>query len=221
MLRAFKMKVLRPLHAWNISSGKRPLWTVTIPSLFSGFLVVGLLGFAPDIVRSVIPAHSTPIAPYWASDTDSTIVWKPGARLTWNDFKGTAGPKEKLHALTSSDLNVQVSCTDDKLTVDVQAVFRPLESWTRSKDSAPLLAHEQAHFDLTEIHARLMRRNLLKLRMTCTQARTQLQPLINSSFSVWQKEQDRYDEETNHGLDEKAQARWEKHIREQLAHLPR
>lgn len=229
-----KINTLGPLNAWNFSARDRTLWTVTIPNLFSAFLLVGLVGFLPNslpIHLTLVAAdndplaaleHNPPVAPYWAhTDTDSTLVWKPEARLTWEDFRAVPGPRERLHALTSSDLNVQVSCTDDKLTVDVQAVFRPLESWSKSKDSAPLLAHEQAHFDLTEVHARLLRLSLLKLRMSCQQARTQLQPLVDGAFSTWQKEQDRYDAETNHGLDEKAQARWEKKIGQLLAKLPR
>ncbi len=177
------------------------------------------LALALPTVR--VAAHTPPPPPKSAGNTDSTILWQPNKPLVWADFKGTAGPDEKLHALTSADLNVQVSCSNNKLTVNVEAVFRPLESWTRSADSAPLLRHEQVHFDLTEVHARLMRLSLLKLRMTCEQAQTQLQPLIDAAFTVWQREQDRYDEESRHGLDAKGQARWEQQVAAQLKALPR
>lgn len=230
-----KQQTLAPIHAWNFSSRNRIVWTVTLPNLFSALLLLGLMGFLPShtfpTVLTLVAAdnaplvardHAAPAAPYWAeADTDSTIVWSAEKRLTWADFRATPGPHERLHALTSSDLNVDIACTHDKLSVGVQAVFRPLESWSKSKESAPLLAHEQAHFDLTEVHARLLRRNLLQQRMTCHQARTQLQPLVDAAFSTWQKEQDRYDAETRHGLDEKAQARWEKKIEQLLATLPR
>jgi Bacterial protein of unknown function (DUF922) len=206
-------RATRVRHPPEQTRAALPFRGVTIRFLLS--LVLALLAAQPV----AFAAGSPPPRP--AVNTDSTILWQPGHRLVWADFKGVAGPDEKLHALTSADLNVQVSCANDKLTIDVQAVFRPLESWTRSADSAPLLRHEQLHFDLTEVHARLLRQSILKLRMTCAQAQTQLQPLIDAAFSVWQREQDRYDEESRHGLDAKGQARWEQQVAAQLKALPR
>ena len=163
-----------------------------------------------------------PVAPPRAvANTDSTLLWSAARRLTWADFRGVPGLTEKLHALTSADLNVQVKCANDNLQVSVQAVFRPLESWTKSPDSAPLLRHEQVHFDLTEVHARMLRAALGKLKMTCEQAQTQLQPLIDAGFANWQRAQDQYDEDARHGLDKEGQARWEKQIADQLKALPR
>lgn len=175
-------------------------------------LFVSLLG---ALLLSNSPAFAAD-PPRPVSNTDSTLLWNAARRLTWADFKGSAGPTEKLHALTSADLNVQVECTGDILKVNIQAVFRPLESWTKSADSAPLLRHEQLHFDLTEVHARLLRLSLSKLKMTCEQAQTQLQPLIDAGFANWQKAQDHYDDESRHGLDKEGQARWEKQVAEQL-----
>ena len=172
-------------------------------------LICFLSGAWPAVARAIAP-------PLASVPSDSTLVWEPGRRLTWADFRGTPGPAEGLHALTSTNISVQVRCTDDVLTVAVQAVFRPLESWTKSPDSAPLLRHEQAHFDLTELHARLLRRTLGQLKMTCKQAQTQLQLLIDAAFANWQKAQDRYDDEARHGLDQPEQARWEKQIADQL-----
>ena len=161
-------------------------------------------------------AAARPGPPRAVGSSDSTLLWRADRRLTWADFRGTPGPTEKLHALTSADLNVQVSCKGDKLTVDVQAVFRPLESWTKSPDSAPLLRHEQLHFDLTEVHARLLRLSLSKLKLTCEQAEKQLPPLIDAAFANWQRAQDQYDEDARHGLDKAGQEKWERQVAEQL-----
>ncbi len=173
-----------------------------------------LLALLCAILPALASAETDP--PRAVGNTDSTLLWRPERRLTWADFQGTPGPTEKLHALTAADLNVQVSCTSDVLTVGVQAIFLPRESWTKSPDSAPLLRHEQVHFDLTEVHARLLRRTLQQLKMTCKQAQTQLQPVIDAAFTNWQKAQDQYDEDSRHGLDHDGQARWEKQIADQL-----
>ncbi len=186
------------------------------------FSLLGPLMLADATSASPAQAALAPGAtdpPRSVVNSDSTLVWSPARRLTWADFKGAAGPAEKLHALTSADLSVEVKCADDLLDVQVQAVFRPLESWTRSNESAPLLRHEQLHFDLTEVHARLLRLSLQKLKMTCQQAQTQLKPLIDAAFLNWQNAQDRYDEEARHGLDPAGQARWEKQVAAQLKAL--
>jgi hypothetical protein len=164
---------------------------------------------------AAMPARATD-PPGAAVNTDSMLHWRADRRLTWADFRGTPGPGEQLHALTSADLNVEISCANDVLTVVVEAFFRPLESWTKSTDSAPLLRHEQFHFDLTEVHARRLRQEITKRHMTCAQAQRHLQEVIDAGFAAWKAEQDRYDAETRHGLDEKAQARWEQRIADQL-----
>ncbi len=155
------------------------------------------------------------------ADTDSTIVWKANQRLTWDDFRARPAETDPLHALTSSDLDVQISCTNDQFRIAVQAVFRPLESWSKNRESERLLRHEQTHFDLTEVHARLLRQVLLRANLTCEMARTALKPIVDAAFKRWQDEQDRYDQEANHGLDHPAQARWEADVAERLQKLPK
>ena len=198
----------------------RPPEQTAAPSPFRGVTHRFLLALFCALLCTLLPAQTFAAAPPRAvGNTDSTLLWTPARRLTWADFRGTPAPTEKLHALTSADLNVQVACTDDVLKVSVQAIFRLLESWTKSPDSAPLLRHEQFHFDLTEVHARLLRLSLQKLKMTCRQAQTQLQPLIDAAFVNWQRAQDEYDEDARHGLDKEGQTRWEKQITEQLRAL--
>ena len=196
-----------------------PEQTASLPPfrrVISRFLLALICALLPALVFAAPPVTDPPRA---VGNTDSTLLWHVARRLTWADFRGTPGPTEKLHALTSADLNVQVSCANDVLQVNVQAIFRPLESWTKSADSAPLLRHEQLHFDLTEVHARLLRASLKSLKMTCDQAKTQLQPLIDAAFTNWQHAQDEYDNDSLHGLEPKGQAHWEKQVAEQLRAL--
>lgn len=167
------------------------------------------------------PATTDP--PRAVVNSDSTLLWSAARPLTWADFCGAPAPTDQpaaqLHALTAADIAVQVSCSGDKLTVAVQAIFRPLDSWTKSPDSAPLLRHEQVHFDLTEVHARLLRVSLARLRLTCRQAQTELQPLIDAAFTSWKRAQDQYDDESGHGLDKAGQVRWERQVAAQLKAL--
>lgn len=199
-----------------------------LPRLSAALLLVFCI--IPGVVCAGEPpvpsAPTTAVAPTDAmpapvADSDSTIVWKASERLTWDDFRARPTATDPLHALTSSDLDVQISCTDDHFRIAVQAVFRPLESWSKNRESERLLRHEQTHFDLTEVHARLLRQVLLRANLTCELARTALRPIVDAAFKRWQDEQDRYDKESNHGLDHPAQARWEADVAERLQKLPK
>jgi hypothetical protein len=132
-------------------------------------------------------------APRLVADPDSALPWRADRPLTWADFRGKPEANARMHALTTADINVAVSCTNDVLTVRIDAVFRPFESWSQSTDSAPLLRHEQVHFDIAERCARQLRARLAQQKMTCQQAQTQLQPLIDAGFAEWQAAEDRYD----------------------------
>ena len=80
------------------------------------------------------------------------------------------------------------------------------------KASEALLRHEQLHFDITEAYARVMRQ---KLQLFAARANCEkLQPAFNNTtklvYADWDREQNRYDQETNHGLNAVRQAAWEK-----------
>jgi hypothetical protein len=87
------------------------------------------------------------------------LTWSAARPLRWADFKHRPTSPDRLAALTASNIDVQVACKDFVFSSTVTAVFLPRESWVRAapKASANLLRHEQLHFDITELHARMLR----------------------------------------------------------------
>ncbi|WP_082161600.1 DUF922 domain-containing protein [Rufibacter radiotolerans] len=147
------------------------------------------------------------------------IPWSMQKRLSWNDFAGNPSEDNPHHALTSTNMEMKVKCENNQLKFKVEAVFNPKESWTRNKSSELLLAHEQLHFDLTELHARQLRKRLSQLTNGCTRGAADMNKYASEAFDNWHKEQDLYDMESRHGLDKEQQLEWMAYVETRLKEL--
>ena len=150
------------------------------------------------------------------------ITWSAGRRLTLADFQARAPLGNPLSASTSSNIKADAACKDYVFSSAVAATFDPNTSWVNSKMvSEALLRHEQLHFDITEVYTRIMRQ---KLQLFAARANCEkLQPGFNNTtklvYADWDREQNRYDQETNHGLNAVRQAAWEKQTAAKLEML--
>ena len=151
------------------------------------------------------------------------IPWSAARPLTLADFRGRPGPAERLAALTSADIRAGAACRDFVFTGTVQATFDPNTSWFRNAKTATpaLLRHEQLHFDLTEVYARLLRQKLVvfQAKANCLKLQPAFDNLTKGVYAEWGREQNRYDQETNHGLNAARQGYWEKQTQVRLAQL--
>jgi predicted secreted Zn-dependent protease len=105
----------------------------------------------------------------------------------------------------------------------VIAGFRPRESWVKPEilddpeTRRTVLAHEQTHFDIGELHARRMREVFAHLTGPCRKTDADLSALARRLSHNEAMEQARYDSETNHGLNAAQQAAWSLQTRERFA----
>ena len=151
------------------------------------------------------------------------ISWSAVRRLTMADFQARAPIGDPLASSTSSNIKADAACKDYVFSSSVTATFDPNTSWFRNPQKATeaLLRHEQLHFDITEVYARIMRQ---KLQLFSAKANCEkLQPGFNNTtklvYAAWDHEQNRYDQETNHGLNAVRQAAWEKQTAAKLEML--
>ncbi|WP_233555542.1 DUF922 domain-containing protein [Pontibacter oryzae] len=151
------------------------------------------------------------------NDFAAQVVWSESRRLTWEDFKALPDNDNPHHALTAANLAVNAKCKDGKFTYIVNCVFLPEQSWTKNNSSEKLLAHEQLHFDLTEVHARQLRRDLEAL--SCGTLKASLNPTVANAFKNWKAEQDAFDKACRHGLDKQEQLLWAQDITQRLHSL--
>jgi hypothetical protein len=173
-----------------------------------------LLNFISLLFLLINPFVSN-LKPVIASEEDG-IIWTHNRRLTWDDFKSQAEENEYLHAMTSTNIAVKAQCNGNQMRYEVKCVFVTKDSWTKNRASKKLLEHEQMHFDLTEIHARLLRQKLNQTANICGNNRVKLDALVEKYFNDWKKEQDQYDLETNHGLIDEKQKVWAENIQNRL-----
>ena len=203
-------------------------------------LLVALLGCAhaaaPAPTRAPAPRRPPP-APTSAAggssnlddmvrsdlDADRAFAWSAARRLTWDDFQGDPPADGSEGAITSYTLYSAWKCRGSVFEFRVIAGFRRRQSWVKAvvlndtTQRRTVLGHEQTHFDLAEVHARIMRRTFRELARPCAKSDGQLSALAQRLADEEKAEQRRYDAETKHGLLAAQQAAWTLQTRRRLA----
>lgn len=149
---------------------------------------------------------------------DFVIYWSPRTKLIGTDFK--LPPETDSHFSAGSHLGTGMEISGDgrQLTFTVQAYFVPEKSWIKVQD-ADLLAHEQAHFDLEEYYARLIRKELSRMQVkgrSFEAIRKDADDILTRMLTERTAAQERFDEETGHSVNVIKEQAWEAHIRQML-----
>jgi len=154
--------------------------------------------------------------------SDRAFAWST-RRLTWNDFQGEPPTDGSEGAKTSYTIYSAWRCRGSAFEFRIIAGFRPRQSWVKpivlndTTQRRTVLGHEQTHFDLAEVHARIMRRAFRELERPCAQSDGDLSELAERLAQNEKAEQRRYDAETDHGLRGGPQASWSLQTRRRLA----
>lgn len=175
------------------------------------------------------------------------IDWTPDARLAIRDFQGR--PPVNAASASLSWLNIEAAweCQAGALFATARATFDPSRSWWRGSRMAgigarrssarraraeaersvvqldlQLLEHEQLHFDIAELAARKLRSRFDAFKDACEDEEDseRIRKMVADVDREMHDEQQRYDRETAHGIDVRAQDRWRKRIRTALQTPP-
>ncbi|MEM0997362.1 MAG: DUF922 domain-containing protein [Bacteroidota bacterium] len=173
----------------------------------------------PFLIALLILLVSGPLFGFLPADGgEGEIRWRKNRRLTWDDFRGRPDRRSPMDALTESGISFSWSCDYRGFQHETYSMFVPDKSWVKEESDA-LLRHEQLHFDITELHARKIRKYFGELRYPCRLGQRGInsaaQRLIRESSAM----QQRYDRETNHSLREEEQVRWERYVARELTDL--
>lgn len=178
------------------------MWNMTKPLLMAAFLLMG----AAD---ASVPARRE----------ESVIYWSPRTRLAGSDFRQVPLADSRFSAGSHLGTGMEISGDGERLTFIVQAYFVPEKSWIKVAD-VDLLAHEQAHFDLEEYYARLVRKELshhLQVKGRSFEAvRKDADAILSRILTERTRAQDRFDDETGHSVNVVKEQVWEAHIRQLL-----
>lgn len=163
-----------------------------------------------------LPLLST--APCGPRFPQGEIRWTKDVRLSWSHFKGKPDRFSQMDALTESGITFSWSCDWRGFKLEASAIFVPEGSWVKEPTDA-LLHHEQGHFDITEIHARKLRKFFDEHPDPCRLGKSGIdhaaKAIIDDSYAM----QNAYDAATHHGENTRAQKEWLSKIADLLDEL--
>lgn len=161
-------------------------------------------------------------------DTAKMMVWQPGRRLVWEDFAETLQYDKypRASAKISSGLQHGIgirTTTNGRVTVPVHiyAVMLPKHSWVREAKigKREVLVHEQLHFDISELAARELRRDLSTITLPANGYIKTVRALVRKKWKAFRNLQEKYDEDVYEDQHNSRLAFWLADITEKLKAL--
>ncbi len=149
-----------------------------------------------------------------SQDTER-IAWSENRKLGWNDFQGQPdSPGAHIpKAETKTTIEVITKIYATAIEYEVVCYFEKSESWARVDTSSALLAHEQLHFDISEIYARKLRAQLPELTyLSSEDLEAKVRALYRTILLETVEFQHQYDLETAHSSNREQQLLWAEKI---------
>lgn len=163
-------------------------------------------------------AQKGTISPNIRKLKNDTIIWKQDSLLHKEDFKARARSGGAL-GLSAIGIFLYPSETGGELVFYVEALFVKSKSYI-TKYSEYVLRHEQIHFDLCELYARMLRQKIAQLDFKkIKNVSLEMNKLYQKIDKEHWKEQNKYDTDTEHGLNSAKQKVWEEDIAARLKAL--
>lgn len=147
------------------------------------------------------------------------ILWSEHRKLQIRDFKGTV-EKRPFQAATSSGItySYQYIPLNGTLNLLVTAKFDCTKSYFKlSSNDSLVLAHEQLHFDLTEVYARLFFKRILEAKLNLYSMDKDINVIFNQVVNELDLKQDEYDSEVY--KERSLQKKWSIYVQDQLDKL--
>ncbi|WP_353719692.1 hypothetical protein [Dyadobacter sp. 676] len=157
--------------------------------------------------------------------SEDTVFYSPKRPLVWDDFKvrsAKPGSRYAAAVFTSFGYEGRSYPKDDDLVVEIGLKIFMVKSmsWGRPESrNAGTLRHEQIHFDITRLVAEKFKERLRKAELTIEDYDSEIQYQFLEAFREMNRDQERYDGETGHGLNAGTQAAWDKKIARQIEAL--
>ena len=155
---------------------------------------------------------------------EEQLVWNEDYRLSWSDFRGEPQENADAVAITASGLSSSLTArtTPTRLvdyTVTITANFYPGKSWYKpERVDEIVLAHEQLHFDITELNARKLKKKIAEYNFTLN-IKTELNRLVDAANKDLAIMQELYDSQSNYSMEIDGQKKWQVYVRNELEKL--
>lgn len=154
------------------------------------------------------------------ANDDEKLRWEEDRPLSWEDFRGEPSGAPDFVASTNSGISLSYSIgkKDGNFTFDfsVNSNFYPNESWYRPESASEyILKHEQTHFDISELHARKLRKYLSELKVTAN-VKEHADDIYRQTESHRRAMQQAYDEDSDHSKLEGPEMQWRMFVASEL-----
>ncbi|TCZ68628.1 DUF922 domain-containing protein [Flaviaesturariibacter aridisoli] len=196
------------------------LTSLGLPILLLAFSGMRLTSAAPEVTTattepSLLIAAVSSEKPL-REESPELIPWTARRIVGWEDFQSAPVTGTEAVASTSTSLGLTYQLKDGVLTYNVTCNFQKTKSWGLMKTEY-ILAHEQAHFDITELSARRLHQELSSYVFDRRTFKADLSRIYNAVVAEKEALQNTYDRETDHSRNRKVQAEWLQRIDQQLA----
>ncbi len=154
------------------------------------------------------------------SNDSEKMSWSETRKLAWEDFQGRPDQSADYVASTNSGITFSYSYSEKngerELDWTVQSHFYPKLSWyKKDKVSDYILKHEQTHFDITELHARMLRKKLENNRFS-KRLKQEIETVYRENENERREMQQKFDSETTHSINREKELVWEVYVAELL-----
>lgn len=148
-------------------------------------------------------------------ETTDLIPWTDQKRLVWDDFLCEPVKGSDAVASTSTSLGIAYQLNGGELSYHITCYFNKEKSWTLMKTDY-ILAHEQGHFDITEIFARKLHEALQNYEFNKKSFKKDITHIYQTIVKQKEDFQKLYDGETDHSRKRKEQYDWLQKIEDML-----
>ena len=153
------------------------------------------------------------------------ITWSETDKLTWKDFKGRVLASQDYAASSSTGISFSYTIESKEGDFDLDYLvichFYPEDSWyDRSLASPYILQHEQTHFDISELHARILRK-LISEASFSKRIKIEIKAIYKEIERQRVAMQERFDLETEHSINRENEYLWEHFVANKLKEYER
>ena len=151
----------------------------------------------------------------------SYIIWNDTTKLKISDFRSMNKGKGSIKALSYIGFNYKISLDGDSvIKIILNDYFDKHKSWMlKDYQNEYTRAHENGHFDIGEIYARMIRKEITEEKITKKNYSKKVEKIYQKNKTLMENEQKQYDEETGHSVNKEMQEKWIQDINQRLLQL--
>lgn len=153
-----------------------------------------------------------------SASAKNVLYWSEDQKLVWTDFDALAERYSEHAAFSVVGFEGRMDFNGKKYQVSIKTYFDKDESWSKAW-TALLLMHEQGHFDLAEVHARKLRKQVLEEIQNGRLTTSGFKAFHEAAMEELKKAQSEYDQATTFSMDYREQLKWKEQIEEELHQL--